>query len=186
MRSKLQILSGMLFRLLLHIGLGVAAVGCVTPMEFPPEPYIEFRENIVYQSIASTGDTTLMLDVKFYFQDGDGDIGRRNEDEVPPYVGDSLHNLHFHLWEVLPDSTYLPVLIPDTTGLIRQVEYSYHLHYIEPVNGNNALRGTITWTVDDFSSTALLLKGKTVAYSIYLYDRALHKSNTIYTAPLVL
>lgn len=186
MRSKLQILSRLALRVILYALLVWIPVGCVEPMEFPPEPYIEFRENILYKTVSSTGDTSTVLEVKFYFQDGDGDIGRTTEEEVYPYVGDSLHNLHFHLWEMLPDSSCHPVLMPDTTGEIRQVEYKYHLHYIEPVNANNALRGTISWKVDDFQSTAAIMEGKTVVYSIYLYDRALNRSNTIYTDPIIL
>lgn len=161
-------------------------VSCVKPMEFPPEPYMEFRENIFSYKIGLAGDTTLVLEVKFYFQDGDGDIGRKTEGEVFPYVGDSLHNLHFHLLEVMPDSSFKPVYYRDSTGREYPVEYSYHLHYLEPVNSNSAMSGTITWTVDDFSSTALFMQGRRICYSIYLYDRALHKSNTIYTDPIQL
>ena len=51
-------------------------VACVEPMEFPPEPYLEFRQNILSWQIGLTGDTTELLEVEFYFQDGDGDIGR--------------------------------------------------------------------------------------------------------------
>lgn len=154
---------------------------CVKPKEFPPEPYIEFRRNIfgIRQEIGE--DTTRTLAVEFYFQDGDGDIGRKDEEEKDPYVGEYFHNLHFNLLEVLPDSTYSQVYLPDSTGTMYPITYSYHLHYIEPVNGNHALRGTITWQVDDFPSTAYFMQGRTICYSFYLYDRALHKSNVVYT-----
>jgi len=161
-------------------------VACVEPMEFPPEPYLEFRQNILSWQIGLTGDTTELLEVEFYFQDGDGDIGRETEDEVFPYVGDSLYNLHFHLLEVMPDSTFRQVYYTDSMGMDYPVEYNYHLHYIEPVNANNAMSGTITWVVDDFPSTAFFMQGRRVCYSIYLYDRALHRSNTIYTDPIQL
>lgn len=159
---------------------------CAKPMEFPPEPYLEFRQNIFGLEVGLSGDTTLTLEVEFYFQDGDGDIGRQTEDEVFPYVGDSLYNLHFHLMEVGSDSTYTQVCYRDSTGREYPVEYNYHLHYLEPVTSNNAMCGTITWAVDDFPSTALFMQGHTVCYSIYLYDRALNKSNTIYTDPIYL
>ena len=153
-------------------------------MEFPPEPYLEFRQNILGYAVSASGDTVPALQVEFYFQDGDGDIGRESEEEIPPYTGDSLHNLHFHLYEILPDSQLQKVYLPDSTGELHPIEYHYHLHYIEPVNANNALRGTIRWEVDDFPSTAFFMQGKTICYGVYLYDRALHKSNTIYTHPI--
>ncbi|MCM1168993.1 MAG: hypothetical protein NC324_03555 [Bacteroides sp.] len=154
---------------------------CVKPKEFPDEPYVEFRQNILGVQADAGGDTTLTLAVEFYFQDGDGDIGREDEEEREPYVGEYLHNLHFNLLEMMPDSSYGPVFQTDSTGARYPITYKYHLHYIEPVNGNHSLSGTITWQVDDFASTAFFMQGKMVCYSFYLYDRALHKSNVVYT-----
>lgn len=176
--SKLQILA------ILAVSLGLCS--CVKPKEFADEPYIEFRRNILGAEAGVGGDTTLTLSVEFYFQDGDGDIGRRDEEEKEPYVGEYFHNLHFNLLERMPDSTYVQVYQTDSTGASYPIKYNYHLHYIEPVNSNHALRGTITWQVDDFASTAFFMKGRTVCYSFYLYDRALHKSNVVYTEAIEL
>lgn len=155
-------------------------------MSFPPEPYLEFRRNILGFETGVGGDTTYTLAVEFYFQDGDGDIGRMTESESGPYVGDSLYNLHFNLLEQQADGSFAQVYMPDSTGVNYPISYAYHLHYIEPVNANKSLRGTITWQVDDFASTAFFMKGKTVCYSFYLYDRALHKSNVVYTQAIKL
>lgn len=155
---------------------------CVKPKEFPPEPYLEFRRNILGMQEGVGGDSTLTLSVEFYFQDGDGDIGRQDEAEREPYVGEFFHNLHFYLQEMLPDSTYAQAyFLPDSTGTRYPMVYPYHLHYMEPVNANHSLCGTITWQVDDFYQTAFFMRGKTVRYGFYLYDRALHKSNVVYT-----
>ncbi|MCH5244372.1 MAG: hypothetical protein J1F29_05675 [Lentimicrobiaceae bacterium] len=162
------------------------AVSCVKHKEFPPEPYLEFRRNILGAEQGVGGDTVLTLAVEFYFQDGDGDIGRKDEVEREPYVGEYFHNLHFNLEEMLSDSTYEQVYQIDSTGQRYPIVYLYHLHYMEPVNGNNSLSGTITWQVDDFASTAFFMRGKTVRYGFYLYDRALHKSNVVYTDPIKL
>ncbi|MDE6494468.1 MAG: hypothetical protein K2O66_04065 [Bacteroidales bacterium] len=160
--------------------------GCVKPEEFPVEPYLEFRQNIFSYEADAGGDTVERLAVEFYFQDGDGDIGRKTEEEVEPYVGEYFHNLHFNLLEVLPDSSLVPVYMRDSLGIEYPISYNYHLHYIEPINADGTLKGTVTWQVDDFSSTAFFMQGKTVCYGIYLYDRALHKSNVIYTSPIIL
>ena len=144
-------------------------VSCVKPKTFPIEPYLEFRQNILTYTPTAAGDSIPSLEVEFYFQDGDGDIGG----------GDSLYNLHFQLYKVLSDSVLERVRLPDTTD-----EWRYHLHYIEPVNANHSLSGIIRWKMDDFSYTAKMLKNSTICYSIYLYDRALHRSNVIYTDPI--
>lgn len=157
---------------------------CVKPKTFPIEPYIEFRQNILSYMPIVAGDSIPSLEVEFYFQDGDGDIGRYDESEAFPYVGDSLYNLHFQLYRVLSDSLLEKVYLPDTTGEWHPIAYHYHLHYMEPVNANHSLCGLIRWKVDDFSITAKMLENNTVCYGIYLYDRALHRSNVIYTDPI--
>lgn len=168
-------------RIWLILAMPILGCACVKPKEFPPEPYLECRRNILGMQGGVGGDSTLSLSVEFYFQDGDGDIGRKDEAETEPYVGEFFHNLHFNLQEMLPDSTYAQVYQTDSTGARYPITYRYHLHYIEPVNGNHSLSGTITWQVDDFASTAFFMQGKTVRYGFYLYDRALHKSNVVYT-----
>ncbi len=159
-------------------------VSCVKPRTFPIEPYLEFRQNILTYMPTPSGDSIPSLEVEFYFQDGDGDIGREDESERFPYVGDSLYNLHFQLYKMLAVSVFQEVYLADTTAGWLPIAYLYHLHYIEPVNANHALCGTIRWKVDDFGITAGNLKNSTVCYGIYLYDRALHKSNVIYTDPI--
>lgn len=173
-------------RILPVILIGVLLGSCVRPEEFPIEPYLEFRQNHFSYETGVGGDTVEKLAVEFYFQDGDGDIGRKTEEEVAPYVGEYFHNLHFNLFEVLSDSSLAPVYMRDSVGVEYPVVYNYHLHYIEPVNADGTLKGTITWKVDDFPSTAFFMRGKTVRYGVYLYDRALHKSNVIYTDPIIL
>ena len=149
-------------------------VSCVKPKTFPIEPYLEFRQNIHTYTPPVAGDSIPSLDVEFYFQDGDGDIGG----------GDSLYNLHFQLYKVLSDSLLESVYLPDTTGEWHPIAYHYHLHYMEPVNANHSLSGLIRWKVDDFAITASMLENNTICYGIYLYDRALHRSNVIYTDPI--
>lgn len=173
-----------MFSLAAFCALALLVTSCVKPKTFPIEPYLEFRQNILTYTVNVAGDTVPALEVEFYFQDGDGDIGRESEAETFPYVGDSLHNLHFQLYKMVSDSVFEKVYLPDTTGEWQPIVYHYHLHYIEPVNANHALSGTIRWAVDDFPITASALKNTTVLYSIYLYDRALHKSNVIYTDPI--
>ncbi len=66
-------------RILPVILVGIFFGSCVKPEKFPIEPYIEFRQNHFFYEVGVGGDTVEKLAVEFYFQDGDGDIGRKTD-----------------------------------------------------------------------------------------------------------
>ncbi|MEG2666003.1 MAG: hypothetical protein RSA02_03190, partial [Bacteroidales bacterium] len=172
----------MFSKVLLFLGISMFLLlsACVKPQEFSVEPYIEFRENTIKSDLS--GRETLY--VKFYFQDGDGDIGRYSTEETPPYVGVYKYNLYFLLYEKMKDTTYQPVYLRDSMGS-HCIEYPYIIKYIEPVNSNKAMSGTITWEMNDFQFIKQYMKGKTIRFNIFLYDRSLHKSNVISTSDIL-
>lgn len=43
-------------------------------------PYLEYRSASLSGTITNTGDTVPVLDLTFYFQDGDGDIGSHDNE----------------------------------------------------------------------------------------------------------
>lgn len=156
---------------------------CIRPEEYPDEPYLEFRrQQIVWAASSGDRDSVEKLDCTFYFQDGDGDIGLHPQDTIPPYVGEYKYNLYVGLYERKDDTTLLPVLDFEGDTLV----YRNRIQYIEPVNSSGSLRGEITWTMDDFSFVKEVEKGKQVQLSFYIYDRALNKSNVIFTPPILL
>lgn len=152
-------------------------ISCVKPKEFPIEPYIEFREQTVERSVLGR-DTIDFLYVTFYFQDGDGDIGMFEDVLGHPAYN---YNLCFSLEEKVNDTVYEQVYGIDSVYERFPIEYKYIIAYIPPVNANYALSGTITWNMDGYAELKSHLPNKTVRFAIYMYDRALHKSNIIFT-----
>lgn len=149
---------------------------CVKESEFPVEPYIEYRS----QSIS---EDRSHLFFTFYFQDGDGDIGLFPKDTVFPFVGEHYYNIYFIPFEK-KEGVYdtLRSIRPPYTARV----YPYRIKYIEAVNSNGVLKGDIQWDMQDFGRLGQEFPGRTIRFEMYIYDRALHKSNTIYSPDMVL
>lgn len=148
--------------------------GCVEPKEFSDIPYLEYRSASVSGRIDPTGDTVPVLDLTFYFQDGDGDIGTDGDETV----------LFFALQDKLNDSLYEQVYAVDDRGESFAIEYKYMLHPIEPVTSNGAVYGTMTWRMEEFADIAREFNGHTIRFAIWLYDRKQQKSNVIHSEDL--
>ncbi|MBD5389675.1 hypothetical protein HDR64_00995 [bacterium] len=172
------------FRLICTIGrfstaLGLLSVflsGCVKPKECSEIPYLEYRSAEISGRIAPTGDTVPVLDLTFYFQDGDGDIGTDGNETV----------LFFALQEKLNDSLYEQVYAVDDTGGRFAIEYQYMLRPIEAVTSNGAVYGTMTWRMEEFADIAREFDGHTIRFAIWLFDRKKQKSNVIHSEDILL
>lgn len=167
------------FRSPRRLAAGTAAVlclsygfhACVKPKEFPDVPYLEYRSASLSGTITNTGDTVPVLDLTFYFQDGDGDIG--SHDNEP--------SLYFALQEKIADSLYEQVYAVNDTGGRFAIEYQYLLAPIEAVTSNGALYGTMTWRMEEFADVAREFDGRTIRFDIWLFDRKRQKSNVIHS-----
>ena len=155
-------------------GMAGCFAGCVKPKEFSEIPYLEYRSATVSGYIDPTGDTVPLLDLTFYFQDGDGDIGTDGDETV----------LYFALQEKLNDSLYEQVYAVDDRGESFAIEYKYMLRPIEPVTGNGAVYGTMTWRMEEFADIAREFNGHTIRFAIWLFDRKQQKSNVIHSEDL--
>ncbi len=159
---------------------GLSAIGwltafcftaCVKPKEFSEIPYLEYRSADVSGMITKAGDTVPLLNLTFYFQDGDGDIGTHENEAV----------LFFALEEKVGDSLYEPVYAVNDTGGRFAIEYAYMLNPIEAVTGNGAVYGTMTWRMEEFADVAREFDGRTIRFAIWLFDRKKQKSNVIHS-----
>lgn len=144
---------------------------CVKPKEFSEIPYLEYRSASISGMITNTGDTSLVLDLTFYFQDGDGDIGREDSEPI----------LFFALAEKVSDSLYEQVYAVNDTGGRFAIEYAYMLNPIEAVTANGAVYGTMTWRMEEFGDIAREFQGRTIRFDIWLFDRQWQKSNIIHS-----
>lgn len=143
---------------------------------------------------SSTGTDSLMT-LTFTFKDGDGDIGLGQEDTIAPFdprkdkyskaTNPYYNNLHIEYYEWLDTafSQIIKDLDPDATPPVYDtLRYLYRIENITPEGRHKAIRGDIE--VKIYPSPHFDARD-TVRYEFYIYDRALNKSNSVQTPPLV-
>ncbi|MDE7091760.1 MAG: hypothetical protein K2O53_08585, partial [Bacteroidales bacterium] len=88
------------------------------------------------------------------------------------------------LQEKLNVSLYEQVYDVDDRGESFAIEYKYMLRPIEPVTGNGAVYGTMTWRMEEFADIVREFNGHTIRFAIWLFDRKQQKSNVIHSEDL--
>ena len=146
-----------------------AGWNCLDSPNFPDEPRIEFIDNskdTLDQGVFQQDS----LVVRFRFEDGDGDIGRNEQDPE--------NNIFF---------------IDERTGT---QDNTFGIPTIPEEGAGNGVEGEIRILL--FSTCCIYSDGSdpciineqvpydTVQYRIYITDRAGHKSNEILTSPIIL
>lgn len=142
---------------------------CLDTPNYPDEPYIEFlsvSKDTLRQGIFMEDS----LQVRFSFQDGDGDLGR--DDQSPE------NNVFF---------------IDERTGTL---DNTFGIPSIPQEGAANGVEGEVRIVL--FSTCCIYNDGQdpctpnpsipydTVQYRIYIMDKAGHKSNEILTTPIIL
>jgi len=146
--------------------------GCIKKESYSIVPQISFLE---FDKVYETGQYPINGILSISYQDGDGDIGLDPADSFPPYQrnGPYYYNLVLTLFEKqngvfvqindsIPFSARIPVLTPDDPG--------------------RAIKGYIVDTIPLYPPPPY----DTLKFEVFLYDRALHKSNVISTPDIVL
>jgi hypothetical protein len=159
---------------------------CLNKEDFSEIPKITFKEMSIKGS---------SIVIKISFTDGDGDIGfKENEEQFPFGPCDEYHNNllvdpyymedgQFVIGTVLDyDSECYPKPSPDTGFYPDTVGYYYRLAYLVPDGKDKTLEGDIYITLNEALNE---FPDDTVKFSIFLYDRALHKSNVVETPSLI-
>jgi hypothetical protein len=145
---------------------------CKKNEEYPVEPIISLKSFYTLRDFSGY-DTTAVIELNF--TDGDGDIGLRASDVYPPFDTGSIYYRNFQVefyrwvdgaWQLDPNSVYMGGRIP----------------YLTPTGSNKALKGEIR--MDSFLPFGLT--GDTCYMNVFIYDRALHKSNVVQTPNIVL
>jgi hypothetical protein len=155
------------------VSLVFAFSSCGEIETLPEIPKIEFTSFTVFDTIDILGNSAKGGRLKFYFEDGDGNIGLPTP--VPGQESDSL-NLFFSLLRK-EDGELAPA--PDNDPLKPS---AYRIPYMERTGQNTILQGTIavTFLYNFFSEE------DTIRYEFYLKDRAENLSNTVSTNDIVL
>jgi hypothetical protein len=146
---------------------------CTKIQDLPPEPHIEFNSFTVFDTIDILGNLAKGGRLKFYFEDGDGDLGLKSPDTSQRT---DTTNLFFTLYRKTGGAM---ILAPDDDPLKPS---SYRIPYMERVGQNKLLKGTISVTFIYLFYSA----SDTIRYDFYIRDRLRHDSNTASTGEIIL
>ncbi len=148
--------------------LSVAAVitvlffSCRKKNKYAVEPIIE------YTSFIRFGEDSAMLHINF--TDGDGDIGLDPSDTGTPYTGEYYYNAYLYFYYRNPVGTFIPYLTP----------LKVRMPVITPEGKNKSLSGEMIFKLDGPYHLH-----DTMQYEVYIYDRALNKSNVVRTETII-
>ncbi len=148
------------------------AFSCKKPEKMSTIPSIKYTSFEIYDTTDILGNHPKAGRLKFYFEDGDGDVGL-NPPEIP---GDDSTNLFFKLYRI---SGGVQVDAPANDPFYPS---DYRIPYLPRVGQNNILKGTISVTFLYYFSSF----NDTVQYDFWIKDRANHLSNTATTCRIVL
>jgi hypothetical protein len=158
--------------LLILPALALVTSSCIKIESLPPEPKIEFRSFDVFDTVDILGNHAKGGRLKFYFEDGDGDLG------INPPEGDvsdtnnmfiTLYRKKGGIWH--PGADNDPLKPSD-----------YRIPYMEREGQNKILKGVISVTFLYLFYTPF----DTIRYDFYIVDRASNVSNEISTEEIVI
>lgn len=156
---------------ILPLGFFIAS-SCKKIESLPPEPHIEYRSFQVFDTTDILGNKAKGGKLKFYFEDGDGDVGMN----PPASELEDTSNLIMTLYRKI-DGVMTPAPVNDPL-----LPTAYRIPYMERTGQNKILKGTIEVTF-----LYLFYKpADTIMYEFYIKDRALNESNVATTNEIVL
>ncbi len=155
----------------------LSSQGCGKIKTYPPEPYIEF---IYIEFVDSTflGNRGLFGSLKFYFRDGDGDIGTKEVFDTSM----TRENTVFIDKFVRRNNQY----VKDTN----EIQLRYTVPYFSTSGNNKTLEGEIIISdiiyIAPYGNINDPIFDDTIRYDFYIKDRAGNKSNIETTGDVIL
>lgn len=143
---------------------------CLKSKQFPETPEIEYTSYTIGDTVDAIPQKVKFINIKFSFKDREGDIGLDKNETTPPYdiAGGYYYNLIASKYEKINGS---------------YVFKSEEKSRIPKLSGYATKRGLQGYF--DISYFLYLTPHTEFKYEIYIYDRALHKSNVISTPDIV-
>ncbi|MCU0455623.1 MAG: hypothetical protein MUE74_04900 [Bacteroidales bacterium] len=154
--------------------LGFSVVSCGEIESLPVTPRIEFTSFEVFDTTNYDG-TYKAGRLKFYFEDGDGDIGLN----PPVYPFDDAVNLFFSGYRKTGN-----IFVEVTDSLDPVFPYDYRIPFMERLGQNKILKGTVAVTF--LYQNYMTGNTDTIKYEFFIRDRAQHHSDTIMTVEIPL
>ena len=145
---------------------------CRKVEQLPAVPHIEFTSFTIFDTTDILGNNSKGGRLRFYFEDGDGDLG------LNAPTGDQTDSTNLFLTLFRKEGGVM-MPAPDNDPLKPS---PYRIPYMERTGQNKILKGTIsvTFLYLFYSPT------DTIRYDFYIKDRALNESNVASTSEIVL
>lgn len=153
--------------LFLLIPLIAGLVGCIKEEQYPVEPHIEFVGFATARDISGKDSIGA---ISISYTDGDGDIGLYEYDTIEPLK----YNFYLKFMQVI-NQELVEVKPLDTT-----ITFNARIPFLTPSGRNKNIKGDITMYLELYFSKKHL-QSDTIAFEIYIKDRALNTSNVIKT-----
>lgn len=157
----------------------VAMPSCIKKPSYPSEPVIEYKNFLRYGNPADPDSVDLVLS----FTDNEGDIGLDPSDTFGVFKKGNLYMIYLY------DSAHIGNFIPfdDSLGLGQQFD-TFKLYYRVPPllpagDPSEPMKGLIY--ARQSKKTGFSVVHDTIKYEVFLYDKALHKSNVIRTPVII-
>ena len=147
---------------------------CPTPHVLPDVPKIEFKSFVLDEKTDVLGNNILTGELRFDFEDGDGDIGFEVSIDSLDQPDSLRYNLFLTLHEKV-DGKYVPV---DTSEL--ETPPFYRIPPLDREGQNKTLKGEIAVDIE-----YLIIEYDTLKYSFFIMDRAYHRSNVDTTSEII-
>lgn len=161
-------------KLLVFVGLITVLFSCEPEDKYPIIPHIQY---VALEKIANDYGYDYKAILKFYFEDGDGDLGLDDttEDMQPPFDNSSIYHYNFFIsYYEKQNGTFVKVDLPaEQNARIPRLSTSSS----ESIDGEIA----IEIFINNFTSTY-----DTVRFEFFIVDRALHHSNTVTTPEIII
>lgn len=154
--------------------LSLVLSGCPAPRVLPDEPRIEFTSFIMEKKPNVLGDSTWIGELRFDFEDGNGDIGIDTPYDSLNTPDSLLYNLFMTIHEK-EEGEYVRI----DPGDMETPPY-YRIPPLDPEGQNKTLSGEILVEIQ-----YLLIEYDTIKYSFFIMDRAFHRSNVDTTTEII-
>ena len=148
---------------------------CIKEEKYSDIPEIRYQQfTLVYANDTVAYPFRGILSI--YFQDGDGDIGLRAKDTLPPFNkdGDYYYNYVIRYFEKRDSAGY--------TEVILNPPYSARLPILNQGYEGKPIKGVIVDTLELDPHPEF----DTIRFELFIYDRALNKSNVLVTPVIAL
>lgn len=148
---------------------------CTKKPNYPSEPVIAYKDFIRYGNSANPDSVELVVS----FTDNEGDVGL-TQDDVQGIFSIGNIFMDYYLWDTTGTDHWAPYDDPFVSG-VDTFRIGYRVPPVLP-DGDPAepVKGTIY-----VKQTTFIPPTTPIKFVVYMYDKAMHKSDTIHTPALI-